>query len=128
MIANTKEDLLDCFAIEAMKLLVQQAGSTLNPYRVAETAYTVAERMLERREKIFCQWKIDENIVQDGIEKLHLTVRSERCLRAEGILTIQQLQGCTKRDLMKTPNLGLKSISEIIEQMAALGYSLRNYT
>ena len=128
MIANTKEDLLDCFAIEAMKLLVQQAGSTLNPYRVAETAYTVAERMLERREKIFCQWKIDENIVQDGIEKLHLTVRSERCLKAEGILTIQQLQGCTKRDLMKTPNLGLKSISEIIEQMAALGYSLRNYT
>lgn len=128
MIANTKEELLDCFAIEAMKLLVQQAGSTLNPYRVAETAYTVAERMLERREKIFCQWKIDENIVQDGIEKLHLTVRSERCLKAEGILTIQQLQGCTKRDLMKTPNLGLKSINEIIEQMAALGYSLRNYT
>jgi DNA-directed RNA polymerase alpha subunit len=128
MIANTKEELLDCFAIEAMKLLVQQAGSTLNPYRVAETAYTVAERMLERREKIFCQWKIDGNIVQDGIEKLHLTVRSERCLKAEGILTIQQLQGCTKRDLMKTPNLGLKSIREIIEQMAALGYSLRNYT
>jgi len=124
----TKEELLDCFATEAMKLLVQQAGSTLNPYRVAETAYTVAERMLERREKIFCQWKRDEDIVQDGIEKLHLTVRSERCLRAEGILTIQQLQGCTKRDLMKTPNLGLKSINEIIEQMAALGYSLRNYT
>jgi len=124
----TKEELLDFFATEAMKLLVQQAGSTLNPYRVAETAYAVAERMLERREKIFCQWKIDENIVQDGIEKLHLTVRSERCLKAEGILTIQQLQGCTKRDLMKTPNLGLKSISEIIEQMAALGYSLRNYT
>lgn len=125
---TTKEKLLDCFAIEAMKLLVQQAGSTLNPHRVAETAYAVAERMLERREKIFCQWKHDEDIVQDGIEKLHLTVKSERCLKAEGILTIQQLQGCTKRDLMKTPNLGLKSINEIIEQMAELGYSLRNYT
>jgi len=124
----TKEELLDCFATEAMKLLVQQAGSTLNPYRVAETAYTVAERMLERREKIFLQWKHDEDVVQHGIAKLHLTVRTERCLQAEGILTIQQLQGCTKRDLMKTPNLGLKSINEIIEQMAALGYSLRDYT
>ena len=124
----TKEELLDCFATEAMKLLVQQAGSTLNPYRVAESAYTVAERMLERREKIFCQWKLDGGVVHHGIEKLNLTVRTEWCLKSEGIHTLQQLQNCTKRELMKTPNLGLKSINEIIEQMDALGYKLRDYT
>ena len=124
----TKEELLDCFATEAMKLLVQQAGSTLNPYRVAESAYTVAERMLERREKIFCQWKLDGGVVHHGIEKLNLTVRTEHCLKAEGIHTLQQLQNCTKRELMKTPNLGLKSINEIIEQMDELGYKLRDYT
>lgn len=122
----TKEELLDCFATEAMKLLVQQAGSTLNAYRVAETAYTVAERMLERREKIFLQWKLDEDVVQHGIENLILTVRTERCLKAEGILTIQQLCGCTERRLMKIPNLGRKSINEIIEQLAAQGYELRS--
>ena len=124
----TKEELLDCFATEAMKLLVQQAGSTLNPYRVAESAYTVAERMLERREKIFCQWKLDGGVVHHGIEKLNLTVRTEHCLKAKGIHTLQQLQNCTKRELMKTPNLGLKSINEIIEQMDELGYKLRDYT
>ena len=123
-----KEELLDCFATEAMKLLVQQAGSTLNPYRVAESSYTVAERMRERREKIFCQWKLDGGVVHHGIEKLNLTVRTEHCLKAEGIHTLQQLQNCTKRELMKTPNLGLKSINEIIEQMDELGYKLRDYT
>lgn len=127
MTEATKEKLLDSFANEVMKLLVQQAGSTLNPYRVAETAYNVAERMLERREKIFRQWKLDEDVVQHGIEKLNLTVRTERCLKAEGIFTLHQLQSCTKRDLMKTPNLGLKSINEIIEQMDVLGHKLKDY-
>jgi DNA-directed RNA polymerase alpha subunit len=73
------------------------------------------------------QWALAENIVQEGIEKLNLSVRTERGLKAEGILTIQQLQGCTERRLMRIENLGRKSITEIIEQMASLGYKLKDY-
>jgi DNA-directed RNA polymerase alpha subunit len=40
-------------------------------------------------------------------------------------LTITQLQGCTFNNLLKTPNLGRKSINEIIEQMAAMGLKLK---
>jgi len=127
MTEATKEELLDCFATEAMKSIVSRSGGAMTSYQVAEIAYTVAERMLERRQNILNQWKLVEDVEQHGIEKLNLTVRTERCLKAEGILTIQHLCGCTERRLMKLPNLGRKSLSEIIEQLAAHGYTLRDY-
>jgi len=126
MTEATKEELLDCFATEAMKSIVSRSSGAMTSYQVAEIAYTVAERMIERRQNILSQWKLVEDVVQHGIENLILTVRTERCLKAEGILTIQQLCGCTERRLMKIPNLGRKSINEIIEQLAAQGYELRS--
>ena len=123
----TKEELLDCFATEAMKALVAKTNGAMNAYHLAGEAYIIAEQMVERRQKILNQWKLAEDVVQHGIETLNLTVRTERCLKAEGILTLQQLQGCTERRLMKVPNLGRKSITEIIEQMSAIGYQLRDY-
>jgi DNA-directed RNA polymerase alpha subunit len=122
----TKEELLDCFATEAMKSIVSRTGGAMTSYQVAEIAYTVAERMIERRQSILHQWKLVKDVEQHGIEKLNLTVRTERSLKAEGILTIQQLCGCTERRLMKIPNLGRKSVNEIIEQLAAQGYELRS--
>jgi DNA-directed RNA polymerase subunit alpha len=122
----TKEDLLDSFATEAMKAIVNRTNGTMNPYHLAEYAYTVAERMVDRRQKILHQWKLSEGVVQHGIEKLNLTVRTERCLKAEGVLTLQQLQGCTERRLLRMPNFGRKSLREVIEQMAAQGYELRS--
>lgn len=122
----TKEELLDCFATEAMKSLVDRSSGVMNPYQLAELAYTVAERMVERRQKILHQWKLDEDVVQHGIEKLNLTVRTERCLKAEGILTIQHLCGCTENRLLRLPNFGRKSLNEVIEQLADQGYELRS--
>lgn len=127
MTETTKEKLLDSFATEAMRLLVERAGTALNSYQVAEVAYAVAERMIERRQKILQQWKLDEEIKQDSIDKLMLTIRSENCLKAEGILTIQHLQQCTENTLLRLPNFGRKSLNEVIEQMAAQGYTLRGY-
>lgn len=124
----TKEELLDCFATEAMKALVAKTNGAMNAYHLAGEAYIIAEQMVERRQKILHQWKLAEDVVQHGIETLNLTVRTERCLKAEGILTIQHLCGCTESRLLRLPNLGRKSLNEIIEQMAALGYSLRDYT
>ena len=60
-----------------------------------------------------------------SIEKLNLTVRTERCLKAEDIISIEQLQCCTEERLLKTSNLGRKPINEIKERMAEFGYKLR---
>jgi len=128
MTQATKEELLDCFATEAMKALVSRVSGVINAYHLANEAYIIAEQMVERRQKILHQWALADDVVQHGIEKLNLTVRTERCLKAEGILTLQQLQNCTEGKLLRMPNFGRKSLSEIIEQMALIGYKLRDYT
>jgi DNA-directed RNA polymerase alpha subunit len=128
MSQSNKEELLDCFATEAMKALVSRASGVMSAYNLAGEAYIIAEQMVERRQKILHQWALAEDVVQHGIEKLNLTVRTERCLKAEGILTLQQLQRCTEGKLLRMPNFGRKSLNEIIEQMALLGYKLKDYT
>ena len=133
----TKENLLDDFAIEVMKTLIaKRDNDSRDAYRMAGDAYFIAERMLEQREKILSQWGLDkqalqktnEEIERDSIDNLYLTIRAENCLKAEGIITITQLQKCTEGRLMRINNLGRKSLNEIIEQMASLGYKLRDYT
>lgn len=124
---ETKEKLLDLFAAEAMKAFVAKTNGLINAYHVAGEVYILAEKMVERRQEILDRWKLEEEIKQDGIEKLNLTLRTERCLKSDDILTIQQLQKCTENRLMRIPNLGRKSLKEIIEQMAALGYKLKDY-
>ena len=125
---DTKEALLDKFATEAMKILVaQRDNASRDAYSLAGDAYFIAEQMLEHRQKVFAKWKLAEEIEKNGIEKLNLTLRSERCLKAENILTIHQLQSCTELRLAKVPNLGRKSITEIIEAMGARGYKLKDY-
>lgn len=119
-----KEELLDQFAIEAMKA-IQYQTDMVNVHNVAIRAYAIAEKMLECKQTILDSWALKDAISEDGIEMLELTVRSERCLKAEGIYTITQLLGCTENRLLKTPNLGRKSINEIIEQLDARGLKLK---
>ena len=69
--------------------------------------------------------RVKDNVPHTGIEKLNLTVRTERCLKAEDIISIEQLQCCTEERLLKTSNLGRKPINEIKERMAEFGYKLR---
>ena len=66
-----------------------------------------------------------ENEPHTGIEKLNLTVRTEKFLKADDVISIEQLQCCTEQRLLKTPNLGRKAINEIKERMAEFGYKLR---
>jgi len=128
MTQKTKEELLDFFAMEAMKSLVSRASGLMNAYNLAGEAFVIAEQMVERRQKILHQWALAEDVVQRGIEELNLTARTVRCLKAEGVFTLQQLQSCTEGKLLRMPNFGRKSLNEIIEQMASFGYKLRDYT
>ena len=111
----TKEELLDHLALEVLRASPQSARD----------AYRVAEDMMERRQEILHKWAVTEAIVFDGIEALGLTVRSEHCLKAEEIYTVTQLLGCTEQRLLKTPNLGRKSLKEIIERLNERGLKLR---
>jgi len=58
------------------------------------------------------------------IDDLELTVRSANCLKAESIYYIGDLCQRTEVELLKTPNLGKKSLTEIKEVLAARGLSL----
>lgn len=58
------------------------------------------------------------------VDDLELTVRSANCLKAENIFFIGDLVQRTEADLLKTPNLGKKSLTEIKNVLATHGLSL----
>ena len=58
------------------------------------------------------------------VDDLELTVRSANCLKAENIYYIGDLIQRTENELLKTPNLGRKSLNEIKEVLAAHGLTL----
>jgi len=58
------------------------------------------------------------------VDDLELTVRSANCLKAENIYYIGDLIQRTEVELLKTPNLGKKSLTEIKDVLASRGLSL----
>ena len=58
------------------------------------------------------------------VDDLELTVRSANCLKAENIYYIGDLIQRSETELLKTPNLGRKSLNEIKEVLASRGLSL----
>lgn len=58
------------------------------------------------------------------VDDLELTVRSANCLKAENIYYIGDLIQRTENELLKTPNLGRKSLNEIKEVLAVRGLTL----
>ncbi|MCU7860174.1 MAG: DNA-directed RNA polymerase subunit alpha [Candidatus Thiodiazotropha sp. (ex Lucinoma kastoroae)] len=65
-----------------------------------------------------------EPILLRPVDDLELTVRSANCLKAENIFLIGDLIQRTEVELLKTPNLGKKSLTEIKDVLARRGLSL----
>lgn len=63
-------------------------------------------------------------VLLKSVDDLELTVRSANCLKAENIQYIGDLVQCTEVELLKTPNLGRKSLTEIKDVLAQRGLSL----
>jgi len=65
------------------------------------------------------------------VDDLELTVRSANCLKAENIYYIGDLVQHTEHELLKTPNLGKKSLTEIKDVLAQrnleLGVKIENW-
>lgn len=54
-----------------------------------------------------------QHVLNQPIDYLTLSTRIKNCLKAEGIINVRDLVTWTNIDLLKTPNLGKKSVSEI---------------
>lgn len=67
--------------------------------------------------------EIDPGLL-NPVDDLELTVRSANCLKAENIYYVGDLVQRTETDLLKTPNLGKKSLTEIKDVLAERGFSL----
>jgi DNA-directed RNA polymerase subunit alpha len=63
-------------------------------------------------------------ILLQPVDDLELTVRSANCLKAENVLYIGDLIQKTEVELLKTPNLGKKSLVEIKDVLGQKGLSL----
>ncbi|MCU0937235.1 MAG: DNA-directed RNA polymerase subunit alpha [Gammaproteobacteria bacterium] len=111
-----------------------ETNGTIEP----EDAIRRASRVLQEQLSVFvdlsgeAKTSIPELGAQPGIDPillrpvddLELTVRSANCLKAEGIYYVGDLIQRTEVELLKTPNLGKKSLTEIKDVLASRGLSL----
>lgn len=107
-------------------------NGTIDPEEAIRRAATILQQQLavfvdlesdvpveaeEREEEI-------DPILLRPVDDLELTVRSANCLKAESIYYIGDLIQRTEVELLKTPNLGKKSLTEIKDVLASRGLSL----
>jgi len=90
-----------------------------------EAALSFKNEIENPRPNFSITMRVKDSVPHTGIEKLNLTVRTEKWLREDDVISIEQLQCCTEQRLLKTPNLGRKAVNEIKEKMAEFGYKLR---
>ncbi|MDC3152903.1 DNA-directed RNA polymerase subunit alpha [SAR86 cluster bacterium] len=115
------------------KLLIElETDGTLNPKMAIEHAATIIQQQLGAFVDLDAiaeqEAKKDQNdfdpLLLRSIEELELTVRSTNCLKAESIFLIGDLIHRSEFDLLKTPNLGKKSLNEIKDVLASKNLSL----
>ena len=120
----TREDRLDALAMEAMKASIVNGG-IVNTYALALNAYVLASEMLKRRQLVLEQILLGDKPLM-LLDEVPFTVRTSNCLREANIFNVGQLQQWTEYELLRLPNLGRKSLKEIIDELEVLGLQLRD--
>lgn len=95
-------------------------AATILQHQLAVFVDLEGEKEAEPEEK---EEEIDPVLLRP-VDDLELTVRSANCLKAENIYYIGDLIQRTEVELLKTPNLGKKSLTEIKDVLASRGLSL----
>jgi len=115
------------------KLLIElETEGSVDPKNAIEHAATIFQQQLSAFVDLDAiaeqEAKKDQNdfdpLLLRSIEELELTVRSTNCLKAESIFLIGDLIHRSEFDLLKTPNLGKKSLNEIKDVLASKNLSL----
>ncbi|MEW6354217.1 MAG: DNA-directed RNA polymerase subunit alpha [Pseudomonadota bacterium] len=116
------------------KLIIDiETNGTVDPEEAIRRAANILQDQLsvfvelkgkeESRPASMPQVEIDPILLRP-VDDLELTVRSANCLKAESIHYIGDLIQRTETELLKTPNLGKKSLTEIKDVLATHGLSL----
>ncbi len=109
-----------------------ETNGTLDPEEAIRRAATILQQQLavfvdleseKESEPVEVEEEIDPILLRP-VDDLELTVRSANCLKAENIYYIGDLIQRTEVELLKTPNLGKKSLTEIKDILASKGLSL----
>ncbi len=98
---------------------IKFASTILSDQLSSFVDFTVIEEPVVQQEEA----TIDPALLQ-AIDELDLTVRSANCLKAENIYYVGDLIQRSEMELLKTPNLGKKSLTEIKDVLASKGLSL----
>lgn len=115
------------------KLIIDlDTNGTIDPEAAIRNAATILQDQLSafvdlsgaREEKTKMAEPEIDPILMRPVDDLELTVRSANCLKAEQIFYIGDLIQRTEVELLKTPNLGKKSLTEIKDVLASRGLSL----
>ena len=115
------------------KLILElETNGVIDPEEAIRRAATILQQQLavfvdlESEGEPESEEKEDEidPILLRPVDDLELTVRSANCLKAENIYFIGDLIQRTEVELLKTPNLGKKSLTEIKDVLASRGLSL----
>jgi DNA-directed RNA polymerase subunit alpha len=122
------------------KLVIDlETNGTLDPEEAIRRSATILQQQLAPFVDLKSSFITKETSEQQAInpiflrpvDDLELTVRSANCLKAESIYYIGDLVQRTENDLLKTPNLGKKSLTEIknvlLSHGLALGTRLENW-
>ncbi|MGB5277496.1 MAG: DNA-directed RNA polymerase subunit alpha [Gammaproteobacteria bacterium] len=115
------------------KLIIDlETNGTVDPEAAIRTAATILQNQLssfvnlqsiEDETETYVEADIDPILLRP-VDELELTVRSANCLKAENIYYIGDLIQRTEVELLRTPNLGKKSLTEIKDVLASHGLSL----
>lgn len=115
------------------KLIIDiESNGTIEPEQAIREAATILHNQIRVFVKLESTEVIEEEeeiihidpVLLSPVDDLELTVRSANCLKAENINSIGDLVRRTEVELLKTPNLGKKSLNEIKEVLAARGLEL----
>ncbi|OOZ36649.1 DNA-directed RNA polymerase subunit alpha [Solemya velesiana gill symbiont] len=111
-----------------------ETNGTINPEEAIRNAATILQDQLSAFVKLDETPAVGAEPEPEGptidpillrpVDDLELTVRSANCLKAENIFLIGDLIQRTEVELLKTPNLGKKSLTEIKDVLATRGLSL----
>jgi DNA-directed RNA polymerase subunit alpha len=115
------------------KLIIDlETNGSIDPEESIRRAATILQHQLgvfvDLQSEIIAEPEEHEDeidpILLRPVDDLELTVRSANCLKAEDIYYIGDLIQRTEVELLKTPNLGKKSLTEIKDVLATRGLSL----